>query len=51
MGEGADFMRFIVLSCLFGAGATMALWASVAARATIDEIVRRGGRPFPPGEA
>lgn len=43
-------MRFIVLSCLFGAGAAMALWASTAARATIDEIVRRGGRPFPVGE-
>jgi len=43
-------MRFIVLSCLFGAGAAMAIWASVAARATIDEIVRRGGRPFPFGE-
>ena len=50
MGEGADFMRFIVLSCLFGAGTAMALWASVTARATIDEIVRRGGRPFPPGQ-
>ena len=44
-------MLFIVLSCFFGAGTAMALWASVAARETIDEIVRRGGRPFPPGEA
>jgi hypothetical protein len=43
-------MRFIVLSCLFGAATAVALWASFAARATIDEIVRRGGRPFPSGQ-
>ncbi len=43
-------MRFIVLSCLFGAGTAMAMWTPVAARATIGEIVRRGGRPFPFGE-
>jgi hypothetical protein len=49
-GEGADFMLLIVLSCLFGAAAGMTLWALAAGRATIDEIVRRGGRPFPPGE-
>ena len=43
-------MLLIVLSCLFGAAAGMTLWALAAGRATIDEIVRRGGRPFPPGE-
>jgi hypothetical protein len=48
--KGADFMLFIVLSCLFGAAAAMTLWALDAGHSTIDEIVRRGGRPFPPGE-
>lgn len=43
-------MLFIVLSCFFGVAAAMTLWASAAGRSTIDEIVRRGGRPFPPGE-
>jgi len=28
----------------------MALWAAGAAHATVHEIVRRGGKPFPPGE-
>jgi hypothetical protein len=50
MRKGADFMLFIVLSCLFGAAAAMTLWALDAGHTTIDEIVRRGGRPFPPGE-
>lgn len=43
-------MRIIFLSCFLGAGCAMALWAAVAAHAAIDEIVQRGGRPFPPGE-
>lgn len=43
-------MLFIVLSCLFGVATAMTLWAFDAGRTTIDEIVRRGGRPFPPGE-
>jgi hypothetical protein len=50
MSKRAGFMLFIVLSCFFGAAAAMMLWASAAGRSTIDEIVRRGGRPFPPGE-
>ncbi|MGH6670603.1 MAG: hypothetical protein ACRECV_01345 [Xanthobacteraceae bacterium] len=43
-------MHIIVLSGLFGAVCAMGSWAVVSAYATIDEIVRRGGRPFPPGE-
>lgn len=43
-------MQVVFLSCLFGAGCAMALWAAFSAQATADEIVRRGGRPFPPGE-
>ena len=43
-------MRFIILGCFFSIGTAMALWASAAAHATVEEIVRRGGRPFPPGE-
>jgi predicted phage tail protein len=48
--QGAGFMQIVLLGCLLGAGCAMALWASAAARATIEEIVRRGGTPFPPGE-
>jgi hypothetical protein len=43
-------MQIMLLSCLFGAGCAMGLWAVVSTHATIDEIVRRGGRPFPIGE-
>jgi hypothetical protein len=43
-------MQIVFLGCLLGAAGAMALWASAAARATIDEIVRRGGTPFPPGQ-
>lgn len=43
-------MQIVLLGCLLGAGCAMALWAVAAAHATIDEIVRRGGTPFPPGE-
>lgn len=43
-------MQLVFLSCLFGVGCAMGLWAALSARATIDEIVRRGGTPFPPGE-
>lgn len=43
-------MQIVVLGCLLGVGGAMALWAATAAHATIDEILRRGGLPFPPGE-
>jgi len=43
-------MQIVFLSCLFGAMCAMGLWASASVHATIDEIVRRGGWPFPPGE-
>lgn len=43
-------MQAILLSCLFGAVCAMALWVAFSVRATVDEVMRRGGRPFPPGE-
>jgi hypothetical protein len=43
-------MQIVLLSCLFGAVCAMGLWASVSTLPTIDEITRRGGSPFPPGE-
>jgi hypothetical protein len=43
-------MQIVFLSCLLGAGGAMALWAAFAVHAAADEIMRRGGRPFPPGE-
>ena len=33
-----------------GAMCAMGLWTAVSVRMTIDEVMRRGGRPFPPGE-
>ncbi len=44
-------MQIIFLSCFFGVGSAMGIWVVLSAHATADEIVRRGGRPFPPGEA
>jgi hypothetical protein len=43
-------MQMVLLSCVFGAVCAMGLWAAVSVRATVDEVMRRGGRPFPPGE-
>ena len=43
-------MQIVLLGCLLGACGAMALLAATAADATIGEIVRRGGLPFPPGE-
>jgi hypothetical protein len=42
-------MQIVFLGCLLGAGGAMALWAAFAVRVAADEIMRRGGRPFPPG--
>lgn len=43
-------MQILFVSCFLGAAWAMGVWVSLSAHATIDEIVRRGGRPFPPGE-
>jgi hypothetical protein len=43
-------MKMVLLSLVFGAVCAMGAWAAMSAHATINEIVRRGGRPFPPGE-
>jgi len=43
-------MKFVLFSFLLGAICAMGAWAAVSTRATIEEIVRRGGRPFPTGE-
>jgi hypothetical protein len=43
-------MKMVFLSLVFGAVCAMGAWAAMSAHATINEIVRRGGRPFPPGE-
>ncbi|HTV28571.1 MAG TPA: hypothetical protein VMF32_12375 [Xanthobacteraceae bacterium] len=43
-------MKMLALSLILGAVCAMGAWAAVAAHETIDEIMRRGGRPFPPGE-
>ncbi len=43
-------MLIFLLCCLFGAVLAVGLWTAVTARTTIDEIVKRGGTPFPPGE-
>jgi len=44
-------MQTILLSCLFGVGCAMALWAAISARATMDEVMRRADRFSPPGES
>jgi hypothetical protein len=43
-------MLIFLLSCLFGAVCVVGMWTAVTARTTIDDIIKRGGRPFPPGE-
>jgi hypothetical protein len=43
-------MKMFFLSLVLGAVCAMGAWAAVSAHTTIDEIMRRGGRPFPPGE-
>jgi hypothetical protein len=43
-------MQVVFLGCFFGAGCAMVLWATSSVRAAADEILRRGGQPFPPGE-
>jgi hypothetical protein len=43
-------MKMVLLSLILGAICAMGAWVAVSAHATIDEIVRRGGRPFPIGE-
>jgi prolyl-tRNA editing enzyme YbaK/EbsC (Cys-tRNA(Pro) deacylase) len=43
-------MLVFLLSCLFGAVCAVGLWTAFTAHTTIDEIVKRGGSPFPPGE-
>jgi hypothetical protein len=43
-------MKIVLLSFLFGTICAAGTWATVSTHATIDEIMRRGGRPFPPGE-
>jgi hypothetical protein len=40
-------MQVVVLGCLLGAGCVMGLWTAVAAHATINKTLRRGGRPVP----
>jgi hypothetical protein len=45
-----NFMQIVLLGCLLGVGCAMAAWVAAAAHTTVDEIVRRGGTPFPPGE-
>jgi hypothetical protein len=42
-------MQTILLSCLFGVLCAMGLWAAVSARATMDQVIRRG-RLSPPEE-
>jgi hypothetical protein len=43
-------MQIIFLSCFLGVGAAMGIWVVLSTHATFDEIMRRGGRPFPTGE-
>jgi hypothetical protein len=40
-------MLMVVLSCVFGALGAMAVWAAMSVRSTVDEIMRRGGEPYP----
>jgi len=43
-------MKIVLLSFLLGAICAAGAWTAVSAHATTNEIMRRGGRPFPPGE-
>lgn len=43
-------MLIFLLSCLFGAVCAVGVWAALSAHATVQEIVRCGGSPFPTGE-
>ena len=43
-------MQAVFLGCFLAAGCAMVLLAASAVRAAADEIVRRGGEPFPPGQ-
>jgi hypothetical protein len=43
-------MQVVIVSCVIGAMCAMGLWAAWSVQAAVDEVVRRGGRPFPPGE-
>lgn len=49
-GRRSGRMLVFLLSCLFGAVCAVGLWMTFTAHTTIDEIVKRGGTPFPPGE-
>jgi len=43
-------MQTLLLSCLFGAVCTMVLWVLSSVAAKRDQIMRRGGKFFPPEE-
>jgi predicted outer membrane lipoprotein len=43
-------MQSILLSCAFGAVATMVLWVVSSAAAKREQMMRRGGRLAPPEE-
>jgi hypothetical protein len=43
-------MKIVLLNFLLSGIFAAEAWAAVPAQATIDEIMRRGVRPFPPGE-
>jgi hypothetical protein len=43
-------MQIFFFSCFLGIGSAMGIWVVLSVHDTVDEIVRRGGRPFPAGE-
>jgi hypothetical protein len=43
-------MQTLLLSCLFGAVCTMVLWVLSSVAAKRDQMMRRGGKLFPPEE-
>jgi hypothetical protein len=43
-------MKIAVLKFVLGVVCAIGVWAMASTDETIEEIVRRGGRPFPPGE-
>jgi hypothetical protein len=47
---GTGVVQIVLSGCLFGVVCAMGLWMSASVQATVGEIVRRGGSPFPPGE-